>query len=278
MTARLRTLCDKAATGEHPLLMCALVAGDPYVEASAEYLKTLAEAGADLIEVIVPFSDPTYHGPVIQRACERALREELTWSDVRDIGVEFRKSIPDTPLIASSYYNRILSIGQQRFAHLLADAGFDGAMVTDLPAEEAGELRGYLQADGLALPNFVAPTTSRRRLEAMAAECDSFFIWTGHSGGELTLSRRAFKASMEQFRAITDRPIVASMKISSGVEAAEVVEYADGVLVGSAVIWLVEGRGPDVDERLGGFVRDLRGHLEGGAPAPDDDERESDAE
>jgi tryptophan synthase alpha chain len=267
MTDRLQKLVARPGEGGPPLLMCAVVAGDPHVEATVEYLSTLADAGADMLELIVPFSDPTYHGAVIQRACERALREEVTWNHVRQIGEGFRQRNDDTALLASSYYNRILSLGHEPFADLLSEAGFDGTMVTDLPWNEATPLREALHKRDLSFVPFVAPTTPRDRLEMMDAESDSFFVWTGHAGGEVTLSRRDFEASMAEFRSVSDRPILSSMKISSGEEAAEVVEVTDGVLVGSAIVWLVEGRGADVGDRLGALAGELREHLD--APPKD---------
>lgn len=262
MTQRLQDLVARPSQGGRPLLMCAVVAGDPYVEATVDYLSTLAEAGADMLELIIPFSDPTYHGAVIQRACERALREEVTWNHVRQIAEGFRERHEDTALLASSYYNRILSLGHEPFADLLADAGFDGAMVTDLPWNEGAPLRDALHERDQSFVPFVAPTTPRERLEMMERESDSFYIWTGHAGGEVTLSRRDFEASMAEFRSVSDRPILSSMKISSGEEAAQVVEVTDGVLVGSAIVWLVEGRGPDVGDRLGALAGELREHLD----------------
>ena len=261
MTERLTRLVEARDHEEHPLLMCAVVAGDPHVEGTIEYLETIAEAGADIIELIVPFSDPAYHGPVIQRACRRALREEISLDDVRTIVTEFRSG-HDTAIVVSSYYNLILSYGRERFAGLADEAGVDAVMIADLPGEESAEFRDLIEPIGVEFVPTVAPTTSSERIEMMAGESTTFFVWTGHSGGEVTLSRREFGDSMSQFDAITDRPIVASMKISTGEEAAAVVEHSDGVLVGSALVWLIEGRDADLANRLAGFAGELRDSLD----------------
>jgi len=258
MNARLREIMESPDEQRH--LMGALVAGDPHVEGTIEYLDTVAGAGADIIELIVPFSDPAYHGPVIERACQRALNEDPTWDDVREIVEQFRVD-HDTPMVVSSYYNRVLAYGLEPFADLVGAADVDAVMVADLPWEESGDLREALDLHEVPLVPAVAPTTDERRISMMARQSSTFFVWTGHSGGEVTLSRREFEESMTRFERITDRPILASMKISTGEEAASVVEHADGVLVGSALIWLVEGRDADLADRLASFVGEMRGAL-----------------
>ena len=243
------------------ILMTALVAGDPHVDATVDYLETIAGSGADVIELIVPFSDPAYHGPVIQRACERALREDLSWADVADIVERFRQEW-ETPLVVSSYYNRILAYGLERFSEFADRTGFDAVMVADLPWEESQPLREAIEPKGVPLVPTVAPTTSENRIAMMAEASSSFFVWTGHSGSEVTLSREEFQSSMKRYRSIADPPIVASMKVSTGEEAASVVQFSDGVLVGSALVWLVEGRDSDLSERLAAFVGELRASLD----------------
>ncbi len=242
-------------------LMCALVAADPHVEGTLEYMRTVAESGADILELIVPFSDPAYHGPVIQRACERALSEDPSWESVREIVETFRQE-DETPIVVSSYYNRILAYGLDQFGEMLGEAGVDGVLVADLPWDESGRLREAIEPHGVPLVPTVAPTTREARMATIVEESSTFFIWTGHSGGDVTLSRRDFEESMQRFRGMTDRPILASMKISTGEEAASVVEHASGVLVGSALIWLIEGRDATLDERLRAFVGELREALD----------------
>jgi tryptophan synthase alpha chain len=263
VSERLDKVCRN--TGESPILMCAVVAGDPHIDATIDYVSTVAEAGADVIELIVPFSDPAYHGPVIQRACDRALSEGLNWRDVQQIGEAFRED-HDTAMIVSSYYNRVLATGRKSVSRRLGTGGIDGLMVADLPWDEAGPMRRDLEAQQLDFIPQIAPTTSAARLREIGSEASQFVVWTGHSGGEVTLSKESFGRSMEAFHSNSDTPVFASMKISSGEEAAAVKEYADGVLVGSALTWLIEGRGKDLRERLWTFVQDLRMSIDGESP------------
>ncbi|QDG54428.1 tryptophan synthase subunit alpha [Persicimonas caeni] len=270
MNERLAYVCRKAQGQGERLLMTAIVAADPYLDATLDYMRVLADEGADMIELIFPFSDPTYHGAVIQRASARALREEVSWDEIIELGQQFRET-HDTPVFFSTYYNRILARGIDTFVDCLLEAKFDGAMVTDLPWEEGEALRTALRANNLALPAAVAPTTTTERFAQIAAGCDSFLIWTGHSGGEPTISNQQFAERMKEFRQSSDSPILASMKISTGYDAQAVAPHCDGVLVGSALVWLVEGRGPNFTESLAGFVRELRLGVDGKLETPGED-------
>ncbi|MFU8803748.1 MAG: tryptophan synthase subunit alpha [Bradymonadaceae bacterium] len=269
MSERIRRLQPAFSGGKRRLLMCALVAGDPHVEATQKYMHILADAGADIIELIVPFSDPTYHGAVIQRACARAIHEDVDWDEICAVLEGFRVRHPDTPVVVSTYYNRVLARGMDGCAKQLAEAGADAMMITDLPWDESEAVKKAFGAHGLSIVNTVAPTTSLERFRLIAGSATGLLVWTGHSGGELTISSEEFQRAMAEFRRHTSLPILASMKISTGEEAAEVGRYADGVLVGSALIWLIEGRGPDIQERLRRYVLDMREHLDrSSTPSP----------
>ncbi len=144
-----------------------LVAGDPAPAQTVPLLHALVEAGADLLELGVPFSDPMADGPVIQQACERALKQGMSLGEVLKIVAAFRKENAHTPLILMGYMNPIEAMGVEAFATAAAKAGVDGVLVVDLPVEEAGELDAALQAQGLGLIMLVAPTTSAERLAAI---------------------------------------------------------------------------------------------------------------
>jgi tryptophan synthase alpha chain len=261
MTERIARARRRASEHSQPLMMTALVAGDPYLEATLEYMRSLADAGADFIELIFPFSDPTYHGAVIRRAAARAIREEVTWEEIVELGKKFRKT-HQTPVLFSTYYNRVLAKGIDPFVDALAEGGFDGAMITDLPWEEGEHLRAALGARDLTLPTAVAPTTTRERFRQITSGSEGFLIWTGHAGGEPTISAEQFGERMHQIRQMSELPILASMKIATGEDARAVSRLCDGVLVGSALVWLIEGRGPDIAESLGDFVAELRAALD----------------
>lgn len=261
MTKRLTRVLDQAKATQRPIFMAALVAADPYLDATLDYMKALADEGADLIELILPFSDPTYHGAVIQRASARAIREEVSWKEVVELGQRFRET-HQTPVLLSSYYNRVLSRGVAPFIEALRDADFDGAMVTDLPFDESETLRAKLAKNSLVLPPFIAPTTSLERFRRIAQGSNSFLIWTGHTGGDPTISAEQFEVRMRALKAESSRPILGSMKVADAESAQMVARHCDGILVGSAMVWLVEGRGSQTAETLAKFVRDLRAGID----------------
>lgn len=261
MNKRLARVLEQAKLSGRPIFMAALVAADPYLDATLDYMKVLADEGADLIELILPFSDPAYHGAVIQRASARALREEVSWEEIVGLGQRFRES-HQTPVILSTYYNRVLSRGVKSFAASLREADFDGAMVSDLPFEESKKLRAALTSKDLVLPPFIAPTTSLDRFRRIAEGSDSFLVWTGHTGGDPTISAQEFEQRMRELKAESSRPILGSMKVADAERAKMVASCCDGVLVGSAMVWLIEGRGAQTTDNLAAFVRDLRAGMD----------------
>lgn len=245
---------------EQPLLMISLVLGDPFWGATLDYLHAVVEGGADIVELVVPFSDPAFHGPVMRRASIRATAEETSWQDVAQLVRDFRASeeAGDVPLIVSTYANRLLHFGERECIELLASAGVDGLMVTDLPAEESKDLKDALEAKGLYLIHQVAATTSLERFRRIARDAKGLLVWTGHVGGGVSLELEEFQSRMKSLRTYSLVPLVASMDIESSEEAVEVARAAHGVLLGSVLSWLIEGKGPGVEERLRAFVADLR--------------------
>lgn len=246
-----------------PILTTGLVVGDPFVEATGDYMEAVVRGGADAIELLVPFSDPIYHGPVMRRASRRAMNEKITFQQVERLISGFRDQDDETAIIVSSYYNRILSRGIHQCVEGLAEVGADAVMVSDLPAGEAAELKGEVEQRELVLVQTVAPTTPRERFRRLAGQARGVMVWTGHTGAEVAVEHREFHERVRDLRSLSSTPIVASMNVESGGEAAMVARAAHGVLVGSALSWLIEGKGPDVEERLEAFVDELRLHLDG---------------
>lgn len=262
MENRLTPLEDAFPRRTKPLLITGLVAGDPFLEATRDYMDVVVDGGADAVELIVPFSDPAYHGPVVRRACDRAMSERIGWEGVEEMIADFREEDEATPVIVSSYVNRILARGQQRCADELANAGVDAVRVTDLPAEEAGDFKEKIEQKGMSLIQTVAPSTAKKRFRRLEKEASGLLVWTGHCGTEVTMEREAFRERLKDLRQYTSLPIVASMNVESGEGAADIAEAAHGVLVESALAWLIEGMGANVEERLEVFVQDLRVHLD----------------
>ncbi len=262
MNNRLMPLENAFPRRDRPLLMTGLVAGDPVLEATRGYMDVLAEQGVDIIEVIVPFSDPAYHGPVLRRACDRAMSEKVAWDEITDLLRDFRRSNDETAIVVSSYFNRILARGEQRCAVELAAAGVDGVLVVDLPAEESGTFKREVEQREMALIQTVASTTGKQRFRKLERESRGVLVWSGHCGSGVTMDLPDFRERLRDLRNYTSLPIVASMNIETGEEAAEVAQSAHGVLASSALAWLIEGKGPNVEERLSAFVADLRSHLD----------------
>jgi tryptophan synthase alpha chain len=257
MTERLDRCIAAARAAQRPLLIGALVVGDPYLEATAEHMETLAVDGVDIIELIHPFSDPSYHGAVIQRASQRALREGVSLADLAEQCAMFREVYGDTPVIVSSYISRLLGPGLDASLATLAAGGVDALLVTDIPLAEAAPWREAATRAGLAWIPSIATTTTPAAIAQVRAAAPPLALWTGHIGGAIH-DRQTLLASLAQTRAaIGDTPLIASMQISTPEEAHEVTAQADGILVGSALVWLIEGRGADVQSRLGAFVRQI---------------------
>lgn len=258
MTPRMQAAMARSATG-HKLLMAALVAGDPHPDATLDAMSALATHGVDLIELILPSSDPTFHGPVIQRAMARALRERITMADVMELIARFRAQHA-TPICLSSYTNRLLAHGFEAVASQLAASGGDGLMITDRTFEGAAEVQAALAPYDLSFAPAIAAETPPARAAMIRDAAPAFCIWAGHIGNELGDRARALDAL--QALAPGRAPVLASAQISEPAQAAQVAQRAQGVLIGSAFIWIVEGRGPELLDRLGSFAQRVRQSLD----------------
>ncbi len=260
MTERFEAYVDAFPRRTSPLLMTGIVAGDPHLGATRAFMTALVDGGADVLELVLPFSDPTFHGAVMRRACQRALNEHVRWEGVAEVVSDFRKTEEEVPVVVTSYLNRVLHLGLERCAELLSSAGADGLMVMDLPASEAQEIKDVLEAQGLALIQSVGPSTTVERFQEIAGHARGLLVWTGHCGAEAE-DAAEHGDRLKVLRKHTRIPLVASMGVESGEDAAEVAQKANGVLVGSSLAWLIEG-GADVEDRLRGFVAELRLHLD----------------
>jgi tryptophan synthase alpha chain len=213
-----------------------ITAGDPDLATTEQLLITIAPH-ATLIELGVPFSDPMADGPVIQRASERALKNNFGLQDILDTAARARKQI-DTPIILFSYYNPLLQFGLKRLAQAAQDAGVDGVLVTDLTPEESGEVEAELRAHGLDMIFLIAPTSTDERLK-LVAEHASGFIYAvsraGVTGAREKVSEEAEKL-VNRMRQFSSLPIAVGFGISSAAQVADVSRYADAVVVGSAIV------------------------------------------
>jgi tryptophan synthase alpha chain len=237
-----------------------ITAGDPDLATTEKLLVTLDDSGATLIELGVPFSDPMADGPVIQRASERALKNEFGLQEILDTVARARKQI-DIPIILFSYFNPLLQFGLKRLAEAAAEAGLDGVLVTDLSPEEAGEFERELRARDLAMIFLVAPTSTDERLQLVAERASGFIYAVSRAG--VTGTRETVSAEAEKLvnrvRKFSELPVAVGFGISNAEQVADVHRYADAAVVGSALVAEMErlqGR-PDLVERVSDFLSGL---------------------
>lgn len=249
---------------------CALIpfitAGDPDLETTAAALLTLDRSGADLIELGVPYSDPLADGPVIQAAATRALAQGVTLDRVLDLVKTVSPQI-QAPLILFTYYNPILNRGIETFMADIAAAGVAGLVVPDLPLEEIGELLTAANRVGVEVILLVAPTSSRQRIEAIAAQAQGFIYLvsvTGVTGMRQELQSRV-KDLLTELRQTTDKPIGVGFGVSGPDQVAQLRGWgADAVIVGSAFVKRLSEAPPDQAlAKVGEFCRQLKLAIEG---------------
>ena len=221
-----------------------LTAGDPDVETTARLIPALEAAGVDILEVGVPFSDPTADGPAIQAASQRALKKGATLAKILAMIAGLR-GISGIPIVLFTYYNPILSYGPERFARDAAACGVDGILVVDLPPEEADELRRFTDPAGLAFITLIAPTTDPGRAGKILRGAAGFVYYISITGVTGTAVPRPddVRRDVERLRQMTALPIAVGFGISTPAQAAAIAPLADGVVVGSALVRLIGEKG-----------------------------------
>jgi tryptophan synthase alpha chain len=224
-----------------PGLVAYLTCGDPDLRTSREVALAAISAGAEVLELGVPFSDPVADGPVIQRASERALRNGVSLEDVLKLAADIRRE-SDAGLIIFSYFNPILRMGLEKFAAAAANAGVDGALVTDLPVEEADEYLKQMRKRNLATVFLAAPTSTDQRLKRIC-EASTGFVYavsrTGVTGARKDLAEDAQKL-VQRLRKFTKLPIAVGFGISGPEHFAAVGRFADAAAVGTAIMQAIE--------------------------------------
>jgi tryptophan synthase alpha chain len=260
--SRLEATFAKLRAEGRPGLITYSTAGDPNLPLSAEILQALDRAGADVLEVGVPFSDPLADGPVIQRATERALAAGGSLKSALAMIARVRPDI-SAPIVIFSYANPLLRVGIDAFAREAADAGVDGVLALDLPIEEAATFRETLAAAGVDTIFLLSPTTTDARIRK-AAELGSGFLYgisrLGVTGARSQVSTGA-QEMVQRIRAHTTLPIALGFGISRPEHVAEVCAYADAAVVGSALVQVIadNGRSPELVARVENYVQWLRG-------------------
>jgi tryptophan synthase alpha chain len=238
-----------------------VTAGDPDLEVTKALVREMVRRGGDLIEIGVPFSDPLADGPIIQRASQRALRGGTTLRKILGLVHELRRDV-DAPLILMTYYNPIFRYGEEAFVAEALDAGVDGVIVPDLPPEEAQTLADLTADTPLDMIFLAAPTSTATRLTRISEASQGFIYYLSRLGTTGVRDRLAddLRSGLEQVRASTAKPIAVGIGVSTPEHVRLVAEMADGVVVGSAIVKLIEdlqGR-DDGLHRVGDFIAALK--------------------
>jgi len=243
-----------------------ITAGDPDLAATGRLVREFDRNGVDVIELGVPFSDPVADGPVNQEAAMRALEHGVTVGDILDTVRDIRRDC-DVPIIFFTYYNTVLNHGLERFVADAATAGLDGALVLDLPPEEAREYKRLMDAAGLATIFLVSPVTPGDRLKMIASNATGFVYYVSQMG--VTGERDAVAVDLSDhialIRSRTDTPVVVGFGISTPEHVREVSRYADGVVVGSSIVRRIgeSGGSEGFETEVGRFVGTLTTALKG---------------
>jgi tryptophan synthase alpha chain len=248
------------AFAHKPGLVAYLTCGDPDLSTSRSVALGAIDAGADVIELGVPFSDPVADGPVIQRASERALKSGTSLTDAIALGSEIRQLRPRAGLIIFTYLNPVLRLGVEAFAQKLVSSGIDGALITDLTIDEAGDYIENMRTHNLATIFLAAPTSTDQRLKAIA-EASRGFIYavsrTGITGEQKQVAVDAAEL-VTRVRRFSALPIAVGFGISNAEQFQKVGQFADAAVVGSAIVSIIEKHGANSAEPVAKFVGDLR--------------------
>lgn len=263
---RIAACFDRLRAQGRKALIPFITAGDPSLEATVPVMHALAAAGADVIELGVPFSDPMADGPTIQRSSERALARGGGLRHVLAAVAQFRQDDAATPVVLMGYLNPIEIRGYARFAADAAAAGVDGVLLVDLPPEEAGELQAAFASHGLSLILLASPTTPAARIDRLCAQASGYLYYVsfaGVTGAASLLDTAAAGARLRQLRQRTTAPVVAGFGIRDADSARAMATDADGVVVGSALVAAL-AQAADPVATAARFLSPLRAALDAG--------------
>jgi len=231
-----------------------VTAGDPDIETSQRIVAAMCDNGVDILELGIPFSDPTADGPVIQRSSTRALKHRVCVKDVLEMSGKLRKH-STVPIILFSYYNPIMAYGPTDFYKDALSAGTDGLLAVDLPSEEAGELIGQWNPDEFSFIRLVAPTTGHERMQQISANASGFLYLVSTTGvtGSGGIDTTEIRAHADTLRSVTSLPICVGFGISTPEDVATISAFAEGVVIGSAFERIIEENleNPDLPEIIG---------------------------
>jgi tryptophan synthase alpha chain len=240
-----------------------ITAGDPQRDVTVPLMHTLVEQGADIIELGVPFSDPMADGPVIQRASERALENNMSLRDVLEVVTEFRKTNSATPVVLMGYLNPIEIMGYEAFAAASLAAGVDGVLTVDIPPEEGNDLINAMRAHELDPIYLLAPTSTEERIRKITSTASGFVYYVSLKGvtGAANLDVDAVSAKLDAIRQTTEMPVGVGFGIKDAATAKAMAAIADAVVVGSAIVQRVEDNAGDtaaIQSSVGELIAEMR--------------------
>ena len=241
--SRLEKITNAARAEQRKLLIPYLVAGDPNLKATESLMHTLVEKGADVIELGIPFSDPSSDGPVIQRGVERALRSRTSLQDTLNLVARFRESNQDTAIVLMGYLNPLEIMGYERFV------GVDGVLIVDMPPAESSGLRSKLREAQIDTIYLVAPTTRDERARDIIAHCSGYLYYVSLKGvtGAALSNHQDIADKITDLRAMSDLPIVIGFGIKDADSARAMGSISDGVIIGSALVDKIANLAADAD-------------------------------
>lgn len=270
MTGRIETTFQRLQQRGEKALIAYLMAGDPTLADTEPLVLEIEKAGADIIELGVPFSDPIADGPVIQLAAERALRSGTSLRKILPL-VKSLRTRTQVPIVLMVYYNSMHAMGLETFCREASAAGVDGLIVPDMPPDEAGPLKGPAAKAGLRLVFLLAPTSTPDRRTYVAKESQGFLYYvslTGITGAQIQNMAEVGK-NVAKIKKVTRTPVAVGFGVSTPEDAARVSAMADGVIVGSAIVKQIAARqqDPDMPEKVGLFVGSLKAAMQEAGPA-----------
>jgi tryptophan synthase alpha chain len=239
--SRIKACFEQCKNNHKKALIPYITAGDPQPDYTISMMHSMVEAGADILELGVPFSDPGAEGPVIQLAMERALAHDVSLHNVLAMVAEFRTKNSNTPVLLMGYLNPIEIMGYEAFSQQASESGVDAVLIVDMPPEEAGDLLNSLRKYGLDMIFLVAPTTELTRIKAITAVASGFIYYVSLKGvtGAGHLDTEGVKAHVARIQSVTSLPVVVGFGIKDASTAAQIAYIADGAVVGSAIVRLV---------------------------------------
>ena len=261
--SRIEKTFARLKNNQRKALIPFITAGDPQPSVTVNLMHDMVKAGANILELGVPFSDPMAEGPVIQAACERALKHNVSLTDVLGMVKEFRQLDGDTPVVLMGYLNPVEVMGYEKFADAAATAGVDGTILVDLPPEEGQQLDAALKAKGIDPIFLLAPTSTDERMALICKQGSGFVYYVSLKGvtGAANLDVQSVVEKVNQIRGHTDISVCVGFGINNAETAAKVSQVSDGVVVGSAIVKRVAENAEDpkkISESVCGLIASMR--------------------